>query len=134
MTTSKANVGRTDAASLDHDAESGASTEIRSGALWITLDRPKAMNAITPTMVMRINAALDAIESDPEVKAVVLTGKGAAFCAGADLKIIKRQLGGDRSAVDRFLKSVRKMMARLESHPLPVIAAVNGLALAGGPE
>lgn len=108
--------------------------EVRGSALWITLARPKAMNAITPGMVERINAALDSVEGNTEVKAVVVSGTGAAFCAGADLKVIKSQLGDDPTAVDAFLKSVLRMMARLESFPVPVIAAINGMALAGGLE
>ena len=56
------------------------------GAMWITLNRPAAMNSITPAMVQGIEAALDQAQSDPDVRAVVLTGTGRAFCAGADLK------------------------------------------------
>jgi enoyl-CoA hydratase/carnithine racemase len=108
--------------------------EARNGALWICLNRPEAMNAISPAVVSRIHSALEAAETDPATKAVVLTGVGRAFCAGADLKFIRGQAGGDGNAIGAFLRSVLGMMARLESFPRPVIAAVNGLALAGGLE
>ena len=57
----------------------------RDGAVWITLNRPAALNSLTPDMVTGIDRALDRAEAD-DVKAVVLTGSGRAFCAGADLK------------------------------------------------
>jgi enoyl-CoA hydratase len=107
--------------------------EVRSGAVWIRLNRPMALNAITPDMVTGINDALARAE-DPSIKAVVLSGTGRAFCAGADLKHVKDVTQGDETAVARFLDTVLEMMARLEGCPRPVIAAVNGLALAGGLE
>src|ERR1019366_10388675 len=105
--------------------------EVRVNAVWITLNRPMALNAITPDMVAGITAAL-ARADDPAIKAVVLTGTGRAFCAGADLKYVNSAAQGDESAAGRFLDTVLDMMARLEACPRPVIAAVNGLALARG--
>jgi enoyl-CoA hydratase/carnithine racemase len=107
--------------------------EVRANALWITLNRPMALNSITPDMVAGITAAL-ARADDPEIKAVVLIGTGRAFCAGADLKYVKSTTQGGEAAVARFLDTVLDMMAQLEACPRPVIAAVNGLALAGGLE
>ncbi len=108
--------------------------DARNGALWIRLNRPEAMNAISPDVVSGIHAALDTAETDPAIKAVVLTGVGRAFCAGADLKFIRGIAGGDSAAIATFLRSVLGVMGRLESFPRPVVAAVNGLALAGGLE
>ncbi|TXL73258.1 enoyl-CoA hydratase/isomerase family protein [Vineibacter terrae] len=108
-------------------------SEIRGGAMWITLNRPDALNAITPDVVSRINAAVAQAASDDGVKAVVLTGTGRAFCAGADLKYVRSQVGGG-AAVSGFLDSVLAMMERLETCPRPVVAALNGMALAGGLE
>lgn len=107
---------------------------IRDGALWLTLNRTAALNAITPAMVDGLNAALAAAENDPSVFAVVLTGNGRAFCAGADLKYVRQTAQGDETAVARFLDSVLAVMSRLEKFPKPTIAAINGLALAGGLE
>ncbi len=107
--------------------------ETRTGAVWVTLNRPEALNAITPDIVTGINAALT-LADDPDIKAVVLMGAGRAFCAGADLKYVNSTSSGDPSATAQFLDSLLDLMARLEACPRPVIAAVNGLALAGGLE
>lgn len=108
---------------------------IRESTLWLTLNRPKAMNSLTPTLLLAINEALDAAAPNPAVRAVVLTGAGHAFCAGADLKYVRTQTTeGGAAAVGRFLDRVAETMNRLEQYPVPVIAAVNGLALAGGLE
>ena len=108
-------------------------SEIRNGAMWITLNRPDALNALTPEVVSGVNAAIDRAVSDSEIKAVVLTGAGRAFCAGADLKFVRNQPGAE-AAIGPFLNSVLEMMTRIETCPRPVIAALNGLALAGGLE
>lgn len=107
---------------------------VRGGALWITLNRPDAMNALTPDVLAVIHASLDTAEADEAVRAVVLTGSGRAFCAGADLKYVRAQSDQGVDATDRFLRLVVDTMNRLEQFPMPVIAAVNGLALAGGLE
>lgn len=115
--------------------DQGVTSEVRGGAIWLTLQRPDALNALTPEIVAGISAALDRAENDPKIQAVVLTGTGRAFCAGADLKFVRAMSSdNDETAVAQFLRSVLAMMARLETFPRPVIAAVNGLALAGGLE
>jgi enoyl-CoA hydratase/carnithine racemase len=108
-------------------------SEIRGGAMWITLNRPDALNAITPAVVSGINAALDKAQQS-DARAVVLTGTGRAFCAGADLKFVRSEAGNDETALSRFLDTVLLVMNRLETFPMPVIAALNGLTLAGGLE
>jgi len=109
-------------------------SETRDGALWLTLNRPASLNALTPELVRGLDRALAAVESDPEVRAVVLTGNGRAFCAGADLKYVRETTQGDEAATAAFLEAVLAVMTRLEKFPKPVIAAVNGMALAGGLE
>lgn len=114
-------------------ADDSILTELRDGAIWLTLNRPQALNALTPEIVTGIGKALDRAEAD-DVRAVVLTGNGRAFCAGADLKYVRSQAGSDETAIARFLDSVLVTMNRLEACPRPVIAALNGLTLAGGLE
>ncbi|WP_342640152.1 enoyl-CoA hydratase/isomerase family protein [Rhodoligotrophos ferricapiens] len=109
-------------------------SDVRKGALWLRLNRPDAMNALSPAVLTGINGALDKVEHDPEVKAVVLTGTGRAFSAGADLKYLRGEVGGDSGKMHDFLSQVIGTMERLERFPRPVIAAVNGMALAGGLE
>lgn len=101
--------------------------------MWITLNRPDALNAITPAVVSGINAALDKAQQS-DVRAVVLTGTGRAFCAGADLKFVRGEAGDDETALGRFLDTVLLVMNRIEAFPRPVVAALNGLTLAGGLE
>src|SRR5262245_21749737 len=98
---------------------------------WITLERPKAMNALNRETVDGMYATLAAWQNDPEVRTVVITGTGPAFCAGADLK----QVGAPAAPGEMdFLDSIVVMFDTLRAYPKPTIAAVNGLALAGGLE
>ena len=110
--------------------------EPRGPALWITLNRPQAMNSLNDAIVSGINAALDEAENNHRLRAVVLTGAGRAFCAGADLKSVQEMntTGDPAAALTAFLERVRLMMGRLEDFPLPTILGVNGLTLAGGLE
>lgn len=109
-------------------------TDIRDGVLWVTLNRPEAMNALTPDVLTGVNDALDRAESDEAIRVVVLSGAGRAFCAGADLKFVRSASALGPTSTDAFLRNVLRTMERLERLPMPVIAAVNGLALAGGLE
>lgn len=102
----------------------------------ITLNRPEALNSISPAMIDDLNAALDTIENRRQLCALSISGNGRAFCAGADLKAAKERMGGADAATvnSQFLDALRRLLLRIEAFPTPVIAAVNGLALAGGLE
>lgn len=109
--------------------------ELRGQVVWLTLNRPAAMNAMSPDIMRGIADALDRIQAAEGVRAVVLTGAGRAFCAGGDLKFFRRTLGaGDGPRFMDFLREGLTIMRRLESLPVPTIAAVNGVAVAGGLE
>lgn len=111
--------------------------ERRGAGAWLILDRPEKLNAITPAMVALLGAALDAAEADPGVRAVVVTGAGRAFCAGADLAAMSGALddpGGLATFESGFLHPLAATFSRLRTSPLPVIAAVNGVCAAGGLE
>ena len=98
---------------------------------WITLERPKAMNALNRETVDGVYGVLAAWQNDPDVRTVVLTGTGPAFCAGADLK----QSGAVAAPGEMdFLDAIVRMFDTLRAYPKPTIAAVNGLTLAGGLE
>src|SRR3954464_15325013 len=93
----------------------------------LRLNRPEAKNAISPEVSQEMAAALDAIEDDPEVRAVVVTGTGDVFCAGADLKVVAQGRGME---IARAKGGFAGVVAR--DFPKPIIAAVQGPALAGG--
>jgi enoyl-CoA hydratase/carnithine racemase len=106
--------------------------ETHGAAAWIVLNRPREMNALTSVMLDELTRALDAVEADSTVRAVVITGSGdKAFCAGADLKQV---LAASAVGEPDFLDRASATLGRLRDFPKPVIAAVNGLTLAGGLE
>ena len=110
--------------------------EVRDRVAHITLNRPKAMNAINPPMLDEMWAALDAATADANVKVIVLRGAGGrAFSAGVDLKHFKEQgVIDDVGAHLIFTARLRDTFLKIEATPLPVIAVVEGYALAGGLE
>jgi enoyl-CoA hydratase/carnithine racemase len=107
------------------------SFEVKGSVGWITLERPEAMNALERSMVDRMTAKLVEWKGDAQVRAVVVTGTGRAFCAGADLKQVSAPAAPGEMD---FLDAIVVFFDTLRAFPRPVIAAVNGLALAGGLE
>ena len=98
----------------------------------ITLNRPDRLNAINDSFIEAMHAALDRVESDPDVRAVVLSGAGRGFCAGADLQEtidLAQQTSAD---LYRGQQRLADMSVRLHELTVPVIAAVQGPAAGGG--
>ncbi|MBF6276178.1 MULTISPECIES: enoyl-CoA hydratase [Nocardia] len=95
----------------------------------ITLNRPKALNALNTQVLTDITAALDEVEADAGVGAVVLTGSEKAFAAGADIKEMQ-----SKSYMDMFLADFFQGWDRVGAFRKPIIAAVAGYALGGGCE
>lgn len=106
--------------------------EVRDNALWVTLNRPDAMNAINDGVVDGLAAALDAATADTTIRCLVIRAEGRAFCAGADLKSVQQKTA--QGTMGAFTDRLLDVLNRIEAFPRPVIAAVNGLALAGGLE
>lgn len=102
--------------------------EIRSGAAWIRLNRPENRNALSAVLVNELYDHLQAANEDDEVRCIVITGTGPAFCAGADLKSPPGQI------VDGQQKTIAypDVLTTIMKSPKPVIAAINGAAFAGG--
>ncbi|MBA7469202.1 Short-chain-enoyl-CoA hydratase [subsurface metagenome] len=109
--------------------------EVREGVALLTLNRPDKLNALSYALVDRLMVLLDAIEDDPAIRAVILTGAGRAFSAGADIKEFSESVRqGPDVAVRAFVRRGQALTARMEAFPKPIIAAVNGLAFGGGCE
>lgn len=104
--------------------------EVEQGVALLTVDRPPA-NALDLQVVEEISAAAAQAASRPEVGAVVLTGHGKQFVAGADIKVMRDT---DLAEFAYFVDTIQRALDDLEALPLPVIAAVNGTAMGGGLE
>jgi methylglutaconyl-CoA hydratase len=98
------------------------------GTAWITLDSPQNRNALSVTLVGELGAHLRAALADSEVRTIVLTGNGPAFCAGADLKSRGDAVAPGSGRHNPFVEILRLMWEGSK----PVIAAVNGHAFGGG--
>ena len=115
--------------------------ERRGHVALITLNRPQVRNAINPEMSVRLDQAWRQVRDDAQVRVAVLTGAGAAFCAGADLGRLIPLFSGARQPEDewdeRLLadpRTTNRALLRNFDPEKPVIAAVNGHAIAGGME
>ncbi|MGF1425266.1 enoyl-CoA hydratase/isomerase family protein [Kitasatospora sp. LaBMicrA B282] len=100
----------------------------------IVLNRPKALNALTHAMVLRIAAALDAWEQDDTVATVVITGAGErGLCAGGDIVAIHQAAtGGDPAAAEEFWRDEYHLNARIARYPKPYVAVMDGIVMGGG--
>lgn len=96
--------------------------------VW-TLHNPP-VNAISFDLLKTLDEEYDRVENNPDVRVVVITGKGGAFAAGADIAGFLK-LGGQ---IEEFMETGVRLYRRLETGPKPVVAAVNGVALGGGSE
>jgi len=97
----------------------------------VTVNRPKALNALNAETLADIEKAMDAAAADPEVKVVILTGAGRAFVAGADITFMQNMTAMEGRA---FAMLGQAVFRKIETMEKPVIAAVNGFALGGGCE
>jgi enoyl-CoA hydratase/carnithine racemase len=103
------------------------------GIARIVLNRPAQLNAISPPLLEELDWLCEAVERDPSVRVVTLTAAGRAFCAGADLTAV-RELVADAERWSAFMRLWHRVFNRIEALPAPIVAGVQGLALAGGLE
>jgi enoyl-CoA hydratase len=109
--------------------------EDRGAVSILTLNRPEKLNALSNELISALMHALDSIELDPILRAIVVTGTGRAFSSGADIAAFQRHLEtGPAEAVVHFMRHGHRLTRRIESFTKPIIAAVNGLAFGGGCE
>ncbi len=112
---------------MNQDSGPPIRTERHGSLVRLVLDRPP-LNVLDIPMLRDLNEALDELEQDSSVNALVLTGEGRAFCAGVDI--------ADHTAdrVDEMIETFHRVIEQLMDLPFPVVAAVNGAALGGGCE
>lgn len=103
--------------------------DVTGGVATVTLNRPANRNALSAELVESLAANVDLAIADPTAKVIVLTGAGTVFCAGADLK---ERRTVTTTEVDDDLPTFVRIFQRIQAAPKPVIAKLNGSALAGG--
>lgn len=105
--------------------------EKKEGIAKITINRPNVLNALNVETINEITKCIKELEKDKKIKVVILTGKGKAFIAGADISQMKNMTPVESK---KFAEIGHNMLFTIENSPLPFIAAVNGYALGGGCE
>lgn len=98
----------------------------------LALNRPEKRNALHPDLVGQMKEKLKVIEKDEAVKVLILTGEGKAFCAGADLSYMKELSEYSSIKNEKDSRELAELFLMIYNFPKPVIAAVNGAAIAGG--
>jgi enoyl-CoA hydratase len=105
--------------------------EVSENICTITMNRPKALNALNTETLEELGQALDLIGKDKNIQLLVITGEGKSFVAGADIVEMRDKTPGEAASFSKFGADVFRRIEKLE---MPVIAAVNGFALGGGCE
>lgn len=123
-------MSNTSQSNTDHDPE--IIKEHIDGIGRITLNRPNRRNPLTLELPGLILNALDQFDTDPDCRAVIITGSGKAFCGGADLKSLADPAATDPEAQYLYVRETFRLVKRIHEMDLPVIAAVNGIAVGGG--
>ena len=102
------------------------------GVATVTLNRPERRNAFDDALIADLDAGFARLAADPAVRAVILTGAGSVFSAGADLTWMRRMASYSEDENRADALALAQMLDRLNSLPKPVVARVNGAAIAGG--
>ncbi len=100
--------------------------------LSVTLSRPAEMNSLTPAVLDDLEKVLDTVEASPELRAVVLRGTGRAFCVGMDQEFLRACFADVPGVFTPFCQRYHALLRRMEAAPVLFVAAVDGLARAGG--
>lgn len=111
-------------------AEPLVSREFRDGVVTLTLQRPQQFNALSEALLAALEGALDAVEGDAAARCVVLAGAGRAFCAGHDLREMRAH--PQLAYYQALFAHCGRVMQRIQSLPVPVVARVHGIATAAG--
>jgi len=106
--------------------------KVDEGIALVEFDRPEAYNAFNHEVISLLRDELTVLARDVSVRAVVMTGRGKAFCAGGDLKWVLGQGGRAGDAFHRLAQAYHAAITEIRRMPKPVIAAINGIAAGGG--
>jgi methylglutaconyl-CoA hydratase len=106
--------------------------ESRGAVAILTLNRPQVRNALSPALLEALLEHLNAVEQDPNTRAVVLTGAGGTFSSGADLENLRALIIASAEANKRDSRLLADVLKRVYTFPKPIIAALEGAAIAGG--
>ncbi len=107
-------------------------TQEKNQAIILTLNRPQVMNCLNFDLLNALKEQMEALQFRTDIRCVIITGAGdKSFCAGADLKE-RATLTQDQ--VKKFILTIRNLLTTIQNLPLPIISAVNGIALGGGTE
>ncbi len=98
----------------------------------LTINRPQVLNALRAQTKQELSDALDAVEADPNIKVLIITGSGRAFISGSDINEIGIDRPGEETA--KMSAHMHQLLNKLAAMPMPVVAAINGYALGGGLE
>lgn len=115
-------------------AAEGVRLSFEDGVATLTLDRPDSMNALSETMMQSLERQLRAVAALPDLRVVILTGSGRAFCAGGDLIEFEEALKAGGTRLIEMLSYNQDVIQMIEDLPVPVIGAANGTVVAGGLE
>jgi methylglutaconyl-CoA hydratase len=105
---------------------------LKDGIGIIKLNRPDKRNALHPDLIKQMKEKLNAIRDDDNVKVLIITGEGKAFCAGADLSYLNELRNFSSIENEKDSEDLAEMFLMIYKFPKPTIAAVNGAAIAGG--
>lgn len=105
---------------------------VRNGIGILTLNRPEVHNAFNETMIAELTEALQQLGADDGVRAIVLTGNGASFCAGADLNWMKKMAAYSRAENLADASALARMLQTLNDVPKPTVARIHGATYGGG--
>ena len=105
--------------------------EKKDGVLWFRLNRPEALNAINEDVVKAFKELVNRVKKEKDIRVVIITGSGKAFCAGADIRMFSES---DFFRARKIIEEMGRILDEMEDLDVPVIAAVNGYALGGGCE
>ncbi len=106
--------------------------EVQDGIAKITLNRPQAFNALNMEMFQEVYEAVSAADSDPQVRVLLITGAGRAFCAGGDIKVFQENIERSSWMLKRMTAAAHNGVSRIARMRKPSVAVINGTVAGGG--